>query len=284
MAWNGYGLIAILRFKPRLSQPGFMPVRAHITFYGWLDGGTPRQEAFVFRGRSSWGLVLIRSARMSSPLRPAIPVSLAPVKQRVVKISRYLHSLQSSTGLIVNSFSVCSTLFLLFRPLKMCSASGGSSTVLSTSTLTATSIARIVGDGSSDSDPHLLDGAWSNTIAEDHLGLGSTGTLTLDSESNATVSTSMSSKLSSTATANDGLAVATSQWLISTGIEYLTAEVGGQGLLTAINQCVFKPDATSTTDDASALGINKATAGILDSTFIFGIADSTISAKDFNTA
>jgi hypothetical protein len=166
-------------------------------------------------------------------------------------------------------------------------ASGGSSTVVSTSTLTATSSAQTVGDGSSDSGALRLDGAWSNTIAQDHLGLGSsapTGVLTLDSESNATVSSSMLSKLSSTATANDGLAVASSQLLSSTGIENLIAEVGGLGLVTAINQGVFKADATSTTDDAKAMGINKASAGILDSTFTFGITDSTITAKDFKTA
>ena len=163
-------------------------------------------------------------------------------------------------------------------------ASGGSSTVVSTSSLTATSTAQTVGDGISDSGARHLDGAWANTIAKDHLGLGSTGILTLDSESNATVSTSMLSKLTSTATANDGLAVASSQLLSSTGIENLTAEVGGLGLVTAINQGVFKADANSTTDDASALGINKASAGILDSTFSFGVTDSTITAKDFNTA
>ncbi len=163
-------------------------------------------------------------------------------------------------------------------------ASGGSSTVTSTSTLTATSTAQTVGDGSSDSGYLRLDGAWANTIAEDHLGLGSTGTLTLDSESDATVSTSLVSNLSSTATASDGLAVATAQLLSSTGIENLNAEVGGLGLVTSVNQGVFKADATSTTDDASAMGINKASAGILDSTFSFGITDSTITAKDFNTA
>jgi hypothetical protein len=70
--------------------------------------------------------------------------------------------------------------------------------------------------------------------------------------------------------------------LSSTGIENLNAEVGGLGLVTAVNQGVFKADATSTTDDASAMGINKASAGILDSTFTFGITDSTITAKDFN--
>jgi hypothetical protein len=161
-------------------------------------------------------------------------------------------------------------------------ASGGSSTVISTSSLTATSTAQTVGDGINDSGYLRLDGAWANTIAEDHLGLGSTGTLTLDSESNATVSTSMLSKLTSSAVANDGLAVATSQLLSSTGIENLNAEVGGLGLVTAVNQGVFKADATSTTDDASAMGINKASAGILDSTFTFGITDSTITAKDFN--
>ena len=68
----------------------------------------------------------------------------------------------------------------------------------------------------------------------------------------------MLSKLSSTATANDGLAVVTAQLLTSTGIENLNAEVGDLGLVTAINQGVFKADATSTTDDASALGINQA--------------------------
>ena len=162
-------------------------------------------------------------------------------------------------------------------------ASGGSATIVSTSSLTATSNAQTVGDGSSDSGARLLDGAWANTIAEDHLGLGSTGILTLDSESNATVSTSMVSSLTSTATANDGLAVATAQLLSSTGIENLNAEVGGLGLVTTINQGVFKADATSTTDDASVLGINKASAGILDSTFTFGITDSTITAKDFNS-
>ena len=162
-------------------------------------------------------------------------------------------------------------------------ASGGSSTVVSTSTLTATSSAQTVGDGASDSGAQKLDGAWSNTIAKDHLGLGSTDTLTLDSESNATVSTSMLSKLSSTATANDGLAAASSQLLSSTGIENFNAEVGGLGLVSAINQGVFKADATSTTDDASAMGINKASVGILDSTFTFGITDSTITAKDLNS-
>ncbi len=165
-------------------------------------------------------------------------------------------------------------------------ASGGSSTVVSTSSLTATSTAQTVGDGRSDSGARLLDGAWSTTIAQDHLGIGSsapTGVLTLDSESNATVSTSMLSKLTSTATANDGLAVATSQLLSSTGIENLDAQVGGLGLVTAVNQGVFKADATSTTDDASAMGINKASTGILDSTFTFGITDSTITAKDLNS-
>ena len=162
-------------------------------------------------------------------------------------------------------------------------ASGGSSTVVSTSTLTATSIAQTVGDGSSDSGARLLDGAWANTIAQDHLGLGSSSTMTIDSESNATVSTSMLSKLTSTATANDGLAAASSQLLSSTGIENLNAEVGGLGLVTAINQGVLKADATSTTDDAKAMGFNKASAGILDSTFTFGITDSTITAKDFNS-
>ena len=162
-------------------------------------------------------------------------------------------------------------------------ASGGSSTVVSTSTLTATSSAQTVGDGASDSGAQKLDGAWSNTIAKDHLGLGSTDTLTLDSESNATVSTSMLSKLSSTATANDGLAAASSQLLSSTGIENFNAEVGGLGLVSAINQGVFKADATSTTDDASAMGINKSSVGILDSTFTFGITDSTITAKDISS-
>jgi hypothetical protein len=71
--------------------------------------------------------------------------------------------------------------------------------------------------------------------------------------------------------------------LRSTGIENLIAEVGGLGLVTAISQGVFKADATRTTDDASALGINKASAGILDSTFTFGITDSTITAKDLNS-
>ena len=119
------------------------------------------------------------------------------------------------------------------------------------------------------------------------MGLGSsapTGVLTLDSESNATVSTSLLSKLSSSATANDGLAAASSQLISSTGIDNLIEEVGGLGLVTAINQGLFKADATSTTDDASALGINKASAGILDSTFTFGITDSTITAKDLNTS
>jgi hypothetical protein len=49
-----------------------------------------------------------------------------------------------------------------------------------------------------------------------------------------------------------------------------------------VNQGVFKADATSTTDDASALGKNLESAGILDSTFSFGITDSTITAKDLN--
>ena len=93
----------------------------------------------------------------------------------------------------------------------------------------------------------------------------------------------MLSNLSSTATANDGLAVATAKLLSSTGIENLNAEVGGLGLVTAVNQGIFKADAISTTDDASALGINQASAGILDSTFSFGITDSTITAKDFNS-
>jgi hypothetical protein len=55
------------------------------------------------------------------------------------------------------------------------------------------------------------------------------------------------------------------------------------GLVTATNQGVFKADATSTTDDASAMSINKASVGILDSTFTFGITDSTITAKDLNS-
>jgi hypothetical protein len=136
-------------------------------------------------------------------------------------------------------------------------ASGGPSTVTCTTTLTATPTAQTVGDGSSDSGPPLLDVAWANTIAEDHLGLGSTGTLTLDSESDAMVSTSMVSNLSSKATANDGLAVATAELLNSSGIENLNAEVGGLGLENAINRGVFKADATSTTDDINAMGINR---------------------------
>ena len=119
----------------------------------------------------------------------------------------------------------------------------------STSTITTTSTAQSVGDGSSDSGGFRLDGAWANTIAEDHLGLGSTGTLTLDSESGPAVSTSMVSNLNSTATAIVSLAVATAQLLSSTGIENLNAEVGGLGLITSVNQGVFKADATSTTDD-----------------------------------
>ena len=97
------------------------------------------------------------------------------------------------------------------------------------------------------------------------------------------VSTSMVSNLSSKATANDGLAVATAELLNSSGIENLNAEVGGLGLETAINRGVFKADATSTTDDAKAMGFNKASAGILDSTFSFVITDSTIPAKDLNS-
>jgi len=69
--------------------------------------------------------------------------------------------------------------------------------------------------------------------------------------------TSMVSNLSSKATANDGLAVATAELLNSSGIENLNAEVGGLGLVIAINQGVFKADATSATDDVNAMGINK---------------------------
>ena len=152
----------------------------------------------------------------------------------------------------------------------------------STSTITTTPTAHSVGDGSSDSGGFRLDGALANTIAEEHLGLGSTGTLMLDSGSGATVSTSMVSNLNSTATAIDGLAVAIAELLSSPGIENLNAEVGGLGLITSVNQGVFKADATRTTDNASAMGINKASAAIRDSTFSFGIIDSTITAKDFN--
>jgi len=139
-------------------------------------------------------------------------------------------------------------------------ASGGSSAVVSTSSLTATSSAQTVGDGSSDSDAQKLDGAWSNTIVQDRLGFGSTaptGVLILDSDSSGTVSTSMLSKMISTATAVDGLAVASSQLLSSTGIENFIAEFGGRGLVTAINHGAFNADATSTTVDARAMGFNK---------------------------
>jgi len=62
-----------------------------------------------------------------------------------------------------------------------------------------------------------------------------------------------------------------------TWIENLNAQVGGLGLISAINQGVFNAN-------ARALGINKASAEILYSTFSFSITDSTITAKDYKTA
>jgi hypothetical protein len=69
-------------------------------------------------------------------------------------------------------------------------SSGGDSTVSSISSLKASSNAETVGDGTGHSGSLGIDGAWANTIAEEHLGIG-TGdlgdVLTLDSAADATL-------------------------------------------------------------------------------------------------
>ena len=164
-------------------------------------------------------------------------------------------------------------------------SSGGDSTISSISSLKASSNAETVGDGIGHSGSLGIDGAWANTIAEEHLGIGTgnlTGVLTLDSAADATLNSSISSNLSATAAAKDGAAVSNSALNSSTAMDNLDIEVGGLGLIQAINQTNVSSNASSTSNGASAIGINAASAGILDSDFSFSVTDSTITAKDFS--
>ena len=164
-------------------------------------------------------------------------------------------------------------------------SSGGDSTISSISSLKASSNAETVGDGIGHSGSLGIDGSWANTIAEEHLGIGTgnlTGVLTLDSAADATLNSSISSNLSATAAAKDGAAVSNSALNSSIAMDNLNIEVGGLGLIQAINQTNVSSNASSTSNGASAIGINAASAGILDSDFSFSVTDSTITAKDFS--
>jgi len=92
----------------------------------------------------------------------------------------------------------------------------------------------------------------------------------------------MSSNLSATATAKDGAAVSNSALNSSIAMDNLNVEVGGLGLIQAINQTNISSNSSSTSNGASAIGINAASAGILDSDFSFSVTDSTITADDFS--
>jgi hypothetical protein len=164
-------------------------------------------------------------------------------------------------------------------------SSGGDSNVSSISSLKASSNAETVGDGTGHSGSLAIDGAWANTIAEEHLGIGTghlAGVLTLDSAADATLNSSMSSNLSASATAKDGAAMSNAALNSSTGMDNLDVEVGGLGLIQAMNQTNISSNASSTSNGASAIGINAASSGILDSDFSFSVTDSTITAKDFS--
>ncbi|QNJ32757.1 hypothetical protein SynPROS91_02407 [Synechococcus sp. PROS-9-1] len=159
---------------------------------------------------------------------------------------------------------------------------GGIANISVGSSMSAASVAETVGNGSGNSGSLGVDGSWSNAIADDHLGLGSGdlgGILGIDVASDASISSSLASSLSADATADAGVAVSNVALNASTSMEDLAVEVGGLGLVSSINQSELDSTASSTTDDASAIGLNELASGILNSDFNFSDVDSVMSAQ-----
>ena len=159
---------------------------------------------------------------------------------------------------------------------------GGIANIAVGSSMSAASSADTVGDGSGNSGSLGVDGSWANTIADAHLGLGSGdlgGILGIDVASDAGISSSLGSVLSAEATADAGVAVSNAALNASTGMEDLNVEVGGLGLVSSINQSELASTASSTTDGASAIGLNELASGILNSDFNFSDVDSVMSAQ-----
>ena len=159
---------------------------------------------------------------------------------------------------------------------------GGIANIAVGSSMSAASVAETVGNGTGNSGSLGVDGSWSNAIADDHLGLGSGdlgGILGIDVASDASISSSLASSLSADATADAGVAVSNVALNASTGMEDLAVEVGGLGLVSSINQSELDSTASSTTDDASAIGLNELASGILNSDFNFSDVDSVMSAQ-----
>ncbi len=159
---------------------------------------------------------------------------------------------------------------------------GGIANITVGSSMSAASSADTVGDGSGNSGSLGVDGSWANTIADAHLGLGSGdlgGILGIDVASDAGISSSLGSVLSAEATADAGVAVSNAALNASTGMEDLQVEVGGLGLVNSINQSELASTASSTTDGASAIGLNDLASGILNSDFNFSDVDSVMSAQ-----
>ena len=159
---------------------------------------------------------------------------------------------------------------------------GGIANIAVGSSMSAASSADTVGDGSGNSGSLGVDGSWANTIADAHLGLGSGdlgGNLGIDVASDAGISSSLASVLSAEATADAGVAVSNAALNASTGMEDLQVEVGGLGLVSSINQSELASTASSTTDGASAIGLNELASGILNSDFNFSDVDSVMTAQ-----
>ena len=159
---------------------------------------------------------------------------------------------------------------------------GGIANIAVGSSMSAASSADTVGDGSGNSGSLGVDGSWANTIADAHLGLGSGdlgGILGIDVSSDTGISSSLGSVLSAEATADAGVAVSNAALNASTGMEDLQVEVGGLGLVNSINQSELSSTASSTTDGASAIGLNDLASGILNSDFNFSDVDSVMSAQ-----
>ena len=159
---------------------------------------------------------------------------------------------------------------------------GGIANIAVGSSMSAASVAETVGNGTGNSGSLGVDGSWSNAIADDHLGLGSGdlgGILGIDIASDGSISSSLASSLSADATADAGVAVSNAALNASTGMEDLAVEVGGLGLVSSINQSELDSTASSTTDDASAIGLNELASGILNSDFNFSDVDSVMSAQ-----
>ncbi len=159
---------------------------------------------------------------------------------------------------------------------------GGIANIAVGSNLTAASFAETVGDGTGNSGSLGVDGSWSNTIADAHLGFGSGdlgGILGIDVASDAAISSTLASVLSAEAVADAGVAVSNAALNASTGMEDLQVEVGGLGLVSSINQSELSSTASSTSDGASAIGLNDLANGILDSDFNFSDVDSVMTSQ-----